>query len=155
MDGSYLLNIGKTKMQRRFDTLVPLPLREGPCAAALLPRYLATLPDAVSSDLLGPLSQPLFPGLLQGAWRSQVKALAASIGLDPLYYSGHSFRVGAATDLFELKLPYYVIKKLGRWKSDAALFYYRSDTEAHAMVFEAYDRLFRRWRKQWRGVSAS
>jgi len=24
--------------------------------------------------------------------------------------------------MFELKLPYYVIKKLGRWNSDAALF---------------------------------
>ena len=30
------------------------------------------------------------------------------------YYSGHSFRVGAASAMFELKLPYYVIKKLGR-----------------------------------------
>ena len=41
--------------------------------------------------------------------------------------------------MFELKLPYYVIKKLGRGKSDAALFYYRSDTKAHVMASEAHD----------------
>ena len=142
-------------MERRYDPWVHLPLRKGPCAAALPPRYLATLPGAVSSDLAGPLSQPLFPGLLQGAWRLQVKALATSIGPDPQYYSGHSLQVGAAPDMFELKLPYYVIKKLGRWNSDAALFYYRSDTEAHVMASEAHDRLFLRWQKQLRGVSAS
>lgn len=62
------------------------------------------------------------------AWRKLIKTSVAAIGLDPARYSGHSARAGGATDLFAAGLPYYVIKKYGRWKSDAALIYYRCET---------------------------
>jgi hypothetical protein len=61
------------------------------------------------------------------AMRRSIKALASSIGLDPCRYSGHSLRAGGATDMFARGLPYYVIKKMGRWKSDAALLYFRCE----------------------------
>jgi hypothetical protein len=61
------------------------------------------------------------------AMRASIKAFASSIGLDPRRYSGHSLRAGGATDMFARGLPYYVIKKMGRWKSDAALLYFRSE----------------------------
>ena len=61
------------------------------------------------------------------AMRASIKAFASSVGLDPRRYSGHSLRAGGATDMFARGLPYYVIKKMGRWKSDAALLYFRSE----------------------------
>ena len=49
------------------------------------------------------------------AFRASIKRMVASIGLDPSRFSGHSPRGGGATDLFTASLPYYVIKKTGRW----------------------------------------
>jgi hypothetical protein len=40
--------------------------------------------------------------------------------------SGHFLRSGGATGLFVERAPYPMIKKMGRWKSDAAMLYYRS-----------------------------
>jgi hypothetical protein len=48
-----------------------------------------------------------------------------SIAVDATLYSGHSCRAGGATDLFVAGLPYYIVKKYGRWRSDAALLYFR------------------------------
>ena len=61
------------------------------------------------------------------AMRASIKVFASSVGLDPRRYSGHSLRAGGATDMFARGLPYYVIKKMGRWKSDAALLYFRCE----------------------------
>ena len=61
-----------------------------------------------------------------------------SIGLDPSKYSGHSMRAGGATDLFIMRVPYYIIKKMGRWVSDAALVYYRDDDDVILAVTEAF-----------------
>lgn len=41
------------------------------------------------------------------------------IGLDPSKYSGHSFRIGAATSAATAGLQDHMIKTLGRWTSDA------------------------------------
>ena len=60
-------------------------------------------------------------------FRSLIKSTVASIGLNPALYSGHSCRAGGATDLFAAGVPYYVVKKYGRWASDAALIYYRCE----------------------------
>ena len=43
-------------------------------------------------------------------------------------YSGHSLRAGGATDLFNSGMLYASIKTLGRWKSDAALLYFRDQS---------------------------
>ena len=42
-------------------------------------------------------------------------------------YSGHSFRAGGATDLFEGDAPPRVIQLAGRWKSDAYWLNVRDD----------------------------
>ena len=75
-------------------------------------------------------------------WRKTIKWCCAKIGLDGKYYSGHSLRAGGATDLFVARVPYYVIKKMGRWKSDAAMLYYRCDEDVEGAVTEAFKRLF-------------
>ena len=54
-----------------------------------------------------------------------IKFSVERIGLSGGNFAGHSLRAGGATDLFAAGVPYPVIKKFGRWKSDAALLYYR------------------------------
>jgi len=140
-DGSYTLNIGKTKTDRREQIRVAYPLREGPCAARFIPQYLALYGINKEVDLAE--DRPLFPNMTKDKWRKIIKAQVQHIGLDPTLYSGHSFRAGWATDMFNAQVPYYVIKKLGRWRSDAALLYYRDNRGAHLIATAALDRLHR------------
>lgn len=76
-------------------------------------------------------------------WRKVIKTCCASIGLDSTRYSGHSLRAGGATDLFVARVPYYIIKKMGRWKSDAAMLYYRDDEDIRDAVTEAFTNLYK------------
>jgi hypothetical protein len=73
--------------------------------------------------------------------RRLIKRAAASIGLDPSRFSGHSLRAGGATDLFKSNVPYPIIKKMGRWVSDAAMLYYRSDEDVWQTVGAAFSAL--------------
>lgn len=73
--------------------------------------------------------------------RKFVKEAASSIGLDPINFSAHSLRAGGATDLFAANVPYHIIKKMGRWVSDAAMLYYRSEEDAWAAVGAAFSAL--------------
>jgi hypothetical protein len=72
-------------------------------------------------------------------WRRWIVKGCGKIGLDSKYYSGHSFRAGGATDLFTARVPFHIIKKMGRWKSDSSCMrYYRDDidiAEAVALAF--------------------
>ena len=99
-------------------------------------------------------SAPLFPrthrgkldwtkGCTYDSLRRLVKTTAASLGLDAALYSAHSLRAGGATDLFAAGLSYTLIKKAGRWKSDAAMLYYRSDEDVVLAVHKIYKRLVR------------
>ena len=38
-----------------------------------------------------------------------------------------------------MRVPYYIIKKMGRWVSDAALCYYRDDEDVIVSVTEAFE----------------
>ena len=71
-------------------------------------------------------------------FRKKIKKACDSIGLDSKEYSGHSLRAGGATDLFIARVPYYVIKKKGRWRSDAAMIYYRDDEDVERAVNTAF-----------------
>jgi hypothetical protein len=73
--------------------------------------------------------------------RQYIKEAIASIGYDPAYYSGHSPRAGGATDLFLDGVSYPTIKEFGRWKSDAALLYYRSEYKVAYLVAAAFARM--------------
>jgi Phage integrase family len=73
--------------------------------------------------------------------RKLVKAAVTSIGLNPADFSAHSLRAGGATDLFAAHVPYHIIKKMGRWVSDAAMLYYRSEEDAWAAVGAAFSAL--------------
>lgn len=64
-----------------------------------------------------------------GSLLSRVKHQCHRVGLDAKYYGCHSFRAGGATDLFVARVPYHIIKRMGRWKSDAAMIYYRDEED--------------------------
>ena len=49
---------------------------------------------------------------------TQLKSAIKFVGLDPLLFKGHSFRIGAATYAAFLGYSEQLIKKLGRWNSD-------------------------------------
>ncbi len=71
-------------------------------------------------------------------WRKQIKWALNLVGMETTYYSGHSFRAGGATDLFVARVPYNIIKAMGRWKSDAALKYYRDEIDMATAVAAAF-----------------
>jgi len=76
---------------------------------------------------------------LSGDWlRGLTKKVARELDLDATAYSTHSLRAGGATDLFIARVPYFAIKKMGRWKSDSAMLYYRCEEDVCKAVTEAF-----------------
>ena len=71
-------------------------------------------------------------------FHKQIMNMLSSLNMDSSLYSLHSFRAGGATDLFMVGIPYPKIQKYGRWKSDAALVYYRDEMEIATSVAIAF-----------------
>ena len=57
----------------------------------------------------------------------ELRLALMTAGVDTTGYSGHSFRIGAATTAAQVGLTDSFIQTLGRWKSAAFLEYIRSD----------------------------
>jgi hypothetical protein len=86
-------------------------------------RYLVKRP--------GPRSGPLF--ILQNGIPLQrdqfvryLKDALDAAGISHAHYSGHSFRIGAATAAARAEVPDHLIKTLGRWESEAYQIYKRT-----------------------------
>lgn len=60
-------------------------------------------------------------------FNSSLKKLLEFINLNPQFYKGHSFRIGAATSAAMRGIPLSVIQHMGRWKSNAFQHYIRLD----------------------------
>ena len=56
--------------------------------------------------------------------------LLSRLGYNPSFYSGHSFRVGAATSAAEANIPDHMIRTLGRWNSDCYTRYIRTSQQS-------------------------
>jgi hypothetical protein len=56
----------------------------------------------------------------------ELRRLMTSQGREGKEYALHSFRIGGATTMASLKLDAYLIKREGRWKSDAFMAYIRA-----------------------------
>ena len=65
-------------------------------------------------------------------YNTLLKVAAGLAGWDPRSYSLHSLRAGAATSAANSGVPPYMIKLLGRWKSDAYQVYVRNPKEGLA-----------------------
>ena len=64
----------------------------------------------------------------------EVRTALTRAGVDCSLYSGHSFRIGAATTAAKHKVPDSAIKMLGRWESAAYTQYIRTPRETLASI---------------------
>lgn len=71
------------------------------------------------------LTEAGFP-LTRTVFIQHVKNILAKLGLDTSKYSGHSFRIGAASSGCSARLEDHLIKTLGRWSSDCYRTYIRT-----------------------------
>ena len=90
----------------------------------------------------GPLSGPLFidthgQPLTRSRLSSFVQSVLQGAGI-PGQFSGHSFRIGAATTATQCSIPDHLIKTMGRWSSDAYQLYVRTPADS---VLEVSGRL--------------
>ena len=63
--------------------------------------------------------------LTRGRFISFLKELCTLSGIDNNQYSGHSFRIGAASECAKNRIPDHLIQCLGRWRSDCYKTYIR------------------------------
>ena len=89
----------------------------------LVTRSLSSGPLLLRSDGT-PVTRPWFV--------TQVRAALSTIGIDHTKYSGHSFRIGAATAAAAVGFPDHIIKMLGRWSSEAYSIYIRTAPQSLA-----------------------
>ena len=66
-----------------------------------------------------------------------VKAAAKAIGLDPSRFASHSLRIGGATRLVSLGVPFPLVKLRGGWASDVFLQYCRASLGTSLGLAEA------------------
>jgi integrase len=60
---------------------------------------------------------------------SQLRDALSLLGIDAMNFSGHSFRIGAATTAAKAGFDDSLIQTLGRWKSNAFTTYIRTSAE--------------------------
>lgn len=72
--------------------------------------------------------------LTRDAFVNAVKQALLSAGIDNSAYSGHSFRIGAATAAARAGIPAFLIKLLGRWESEAFQLYVQTPRETLASI---------------------
>ena len=83
--------------------------------------YLARRPDTSGPLFIHSNGVPLSRSFLVNSLRIAL----TDAGIDTSGYSGHSFRIGAASAAAKAGLPDSLIQSLGRWKSAAFLSYIR------------------------------
>uniref|UniRef100_A0A096M1W8 Core-binding (CB) domain-containing protein n=1 Tax=Poecilia formosa TaxID=48698 RepID=A0A096M1W8_POEFO len=94
--------------------------------------FLAMFEYALNRHKIYPRSAPLFltpEGLpMSSSWFLKfLRETLISCNLAPSQYSGHSFRIGAATSAASLGLPSASLQRLGRWSSSAYASYIRPE----------------------------
>jgi len=141
---SFKLSIGRTKTHRKGGALSISFETNGSsvCPVLYLKQWFneCNLWNVKDASLFPSMSHGKlnFNKTISGSWvRRKLKREISKLGLDASLFSGHSFRAGGATDMFVLKIPYYIIKKRGKWVSDAAMLYYRDEDSADQAIFEA------------------
>ena len=103
------------------------------CPVVALLAYLAVRPLAPGPLFIHADGSPLTRSQLVASVRTTLQHM----GMDTSCFSGHSFRIGAATAAAQAGLPDSLIQTLGRWKSAAFLRYIRTPTNTLLNVSRA------------------
>ena len=93
-----------------------------PCPVSAMLNYLTIRPSSDGALFLFENGTPL----TRAALVSHLRTALTDIGVDCSGYSGHSFRIGAATAAAAAGYNDSFIQSLGRWKSGAFISYIRS-----------------------------
>lgn len=101
-----------------------------PCPVAAILSYLSKRPSTPGPLFLFQDGTPLTRATLV----SQVRQALVLAGINGSHYSGHSFRIGAATAAAEAGYSDSFIQTLGRWKSAAFISYIRTSPAQLATV---------------------
>lgn len=128
-DKSYLtvtLKASKTDPFRQGVTINLFSTGHDICPVTAVSDYLAALPDRSKQP-----HQPFFQNnQLQPMTRQyfiqHLKIILQRLGLDSGQFSGHSFRIGAATSCSAMGIEDHLIQSLGRWSSDCYIRYIRT-----------------------------
>ncbi|KIO22795.1 hypothetical protein M407DRAFT_78823 [Tulasnella calospora MUT 4182] len=126
-------NIPWTKTTKNEGATVVVNPRQGDPTCPVRALRLHQHANGASSDPSVPFfafsttSDHTFQPLTRDAFMSRCNNVWAAAGLGKL--TGHSFRIGGATELLLQGKPPYVVQKQGRWKSSAFLLYWRSVDE--------------------------
>ena len=125
-----LIKASKTDPFRKGVSIFLGRTYNGLCPVAAITAYLASR---------GPDPGPLFrfrkgSYLTREAFVRSVRVALTRAGMDAQCYSGHSFRVGAATTAAACGVEDSLIKTLGRWSSSAYLLYVRVPRERLAAL---------------------
>ena len=81
--------------------------------------------------------------LTRSQFVSHLKEALIAAGVDASKYSGHSFRIGAATTAAACGIQDTLIKTLGRWESEAYTLYIQTPRETLCKVSQVLARLVR------------
>ena len=103
------------------------------CPVAIITRYLAVRGSARGPLFLCADGSPLSRNTLV----TKVRAALAQAGIDSHAYSGHSFRIGAATTAAKNGVEDSLIQILGRWQSSAYLRYVKLPREQLAAISQS------------------
>jgi len=101
-----------------------------PCPVAAVLSYLSLRPSSPGPLFLFQDGTPLTRATLV----THLHTALAQAGIDTSCYSGHSFRIGAATAAAQAGYSDSFIQTLGRWKSAAFVSYIRSSPTDLATV---------------------
>ena len=75
------------------------------------------------------------------SFRSAFRSALKTSGIESRGLGTYPVRAGGATDLLEVGVSYPNIKKFERWKSEAALLYYRDSDAVVSKGFSGFKRL--------------
>lgn len=129
-----LLKTSKTDPFRK-GVIVKYFRTGGPlCPLTAMTQYLAARNYISREPLLPLFLLPDGKPLSRGYFISTLRSALTALGYNSSSYSGHSFRIGAATSAARCQLPDHLIQTLGRWSSDCYRVYIRtsSNTLCHA-----------------------
>ena len=121
-----VLRASKTDSARRGVTIRIGPTGREVCPVEALSVYL----QSRDSLLFAGADSPLFvfsdgQVLTQKSLTFLLHTLLRSVGMSTEGFSGHSFRVGGASELAAAGVPAHIIQKAGRWASNTFLEYLR------------------------------